>query len=130
MSPSDTVGKINQRAYNTADKISWTCIAIDGDKRDWHKDDIFTYDESGSRSVYVSAEDYLLDKFVEITLYNFRMEPIHTETFKGNPKIIFNITKELSKKLVKGIYYCSLSVFNEDVSLPIFSSKDCTLLVK
>ena len=127
--PSPLEGALMQRAYNTADKRSWTCTDIVDNTFIWTEDAEFTYDESG-KSVYVTAADYMKDKQVCVTLYNFRMEPIHSETFNGNTKIIFSITTELSKKLVRGIYYCSLTVFNDSVNLPIFSSADCTLLVK
>ena len=70
------------------------------------------------------------DKHVNITIYNFRMEPIHTEVFDGTSTVTLKVTKELSEKLVKGIYYCSLTVFDDTINLPIFSNKDCTLLVK
>lgn len=129
--PSETVGSIHQRAYNVTDKKSWTCTFIDTDeKRVWSLDeDEFKYPEQGE-SVYVTASDYLEDKQVEVTLYNFRMEPVYSQVFTGQTKIILPITTELSKKLLKGIYYCSLVVFNDTVNLPIFSSNDCTLLVK
>lgn len=124
-------GYVDQRAYNIVDLRSWTCMSINTKgERVWKIDDEFIYDVSGSDSVYVSAKDYLKDKFIDVTLYNFRMEPIHTETFNGTSKVVFTINKELSEKLVKGIYYCSLTVRNDRINLPIFSSKDCTLLVK
>lgn len=127
--PSNKTGKTDLRAYNIVDKKSWTCQGEVNNEFIWNEDEVFTYSEEG-KSVYITASDYLADKQIEVTLYNFRMEPIHNEVFKGQPKIIFPITTELSKKLLKGIYYCSLTVFNESVNLPIFSSTDCTLLVK
>ena len=127
--PSPFTGALMQRAYNTADKRSWTCTDIVDNEFIWTEDAEFTYDESG-KSVYVTAADYMKDKQVNVTLYSFRMEPIHSELFEGNTKIIFPITTDLSKTLLKGIYYCSLTVFNDSVNLPIFSSADCTLLVK
>lgn len=127
--PSSAVGRLGQRAYNVIDKRSWTCSSIHNEVHVWTEDKEFTYREEG-QSVYVTAEDYLADKQVEVTLYNFRMEPIHTEIFAGKSKVILAITPELSKKLLRGIYHCSLNVFNDSVNLPIFSSTDCTLLVK
>lgn len=128
--PSKTTGKVMQRAYNVVDLRSWTCMIVDADgNSDWKEDDDFTYSETG-KSVYLSAADFLKDKKVDISLYNFRHEPIHTEVFDGTTKVIFNITPELSKKLIRGIYYCSLTVFNDEVNLPIFTNSDCTLLVK
>ena len=127
--PSSTDGRIHQRAYNVADERSWTCEYINNGECIWVEDNDFTYSEEG-KSVYVTAESYMSDKQVEVTLYNFRMEPIHTEVFPGTTKVILTITPELSKKLLRGIYYCSLTAFNESVNLPIFSSNDCKLLVK
>ena len=94
--PSPLEGALMQRAYNIADKRSWTCTDIVDNAFIWTEDAEFTYDESG-KSVYVTAADYMKDKQVDVTLYNFRMEPIHSETFNGNTKIIFPITTELSK---------------------------------
>lgn len=127
-----TCGSLNQRAYNTADLRSWTLKQIIEENHYyiWEEDSEFTYDETSDVSIYVSAEDFLSDKHLEVTIYNFRMEPIHQKTFKGASKIVVPITTELSKYMKKGLYYCSLVVFNEDIRLPIFDSHDCTLLVK
>lgn len=127
--PSEDTGTINQRAYNVVDKISWTCTGSVEDKRVWTQDTEFRYPEQGT-SVYISANDYLKDKQIELTLYNFRMEPVHTQLFTGKPKVIFPITTELSKKLLRGIYYCSLKVFNDAVNINVFDTADCMLLVK
>ena len=125
-----TSGRLNQRAYNIAELRSWTLTRIVDNNYIWEEDEEFIYDESSDTCVYVSAEDFLSDKHVDLTIYNFRMEPIHQETFEGTSKIIFEITPELSNKMKKGIYYCSLTVFNDNMKLPIFGSHDCTLLVK
>lgn len=127
--PSPGYGKLGQRAYNTIDKRSWTCTNIMDGKFVWTEDEEFKYQECG-KSVYVVAEDYLVDKQIEVCLYNFRMEPIHTQLFDGTSKIIFQINKDLSAKLLKGLYYCSLTVVDSSVRLPIFDSHDCVLLVK
>ena len=125
-----TQGFLNQRAYNIADLRSWTLTSIIDNNYIWEEDEEFMYDEYSETCIYVSAEDFLADKNVDVTLYNFRMEPIHQETYKGTSKIIFPITQELSKTLKRGIYYCSLTVFNDEVRIPVFGSHDCTLLVK
>ena len=127
--PSETEGALLLRAYNVVDMISWTCTNIVDGKFVWTPDSEFTYSDQG-KSVYVSTEDYLKDKNVEVTLYNFRQEVIYTQIFEGTPKIILPITPELSKTLLRGIYYCSLTVYNDSVNLPIFTSSDCVLLVK
>lgn len=127
---STTIGTIGQRAYNIIDLISWTCVGIIKNEYIWEQDLEFTYPLNGDKSIYLSSEDYLKDKQIELILYNFRMEPIHKQLFNGSPNIIFSIDPELSKTLVKGVYYCSLHVFNDSVYQTIFDSTDCTLLVK
>ena len=127
-----TVGKLNQRAYNTATHRSWTCTYVSeaDNKYGWTEDAEFTYSEDSPKQVYVDATTFLKDKNVEVVLYNFRMERIHAKTFKGTTKIIFEIDTQLSQELVKGIYYCSLTVFDDKINLPIFNSHDCVLSVK
>lgn len=125
-----TMGKVGQRLYNIIDLRSWTCVAKTNGRYLWNEDEQFTYPLRSNRSVYLSAEDYLKDKEVEVTLYNFRMEPICKKVFPGRPTVIFGIDKELSQHLVKGIYYCSVAVFNDSVYYTIFDSNDCNLLVK
>lgn len=129
----DTKGHIGRRAYNIADLISWTCTQAFPEEGlyVWEQDKEFEHDLAGATTcVYISASDYLAKKQLELQILNFRFEPILTKTFKGTTKLIFNIDKELSSKLVKGIYYCSLTVVNDNVRTPIFGAKDCTLLVK
>ena len=125
-----TVGKVGQRLYNITDFKSYTCVAVTSGKYVWQEDEVFTYPSSAERSVYVSASDYLKDKNVEVTIYNFRMEPICKKVYTGSTIIIFPIDKELSDTLVKGIYYCSLRVFTDTTSVLAFEPTDCKLLVK
>ena len=126
-----TKAYVNQRAYNIADFKSWTCInVVDNTYYIWEEDAEFEYDETSSTSIYVPAQYYLEDKFVQLTIYNFRLEPIYQESTKAGTSVLFEIDPELSKRLTKGLYYCSLDVYNEDTQKTIFSPKDCTLLVK
>lgn len=128
---TNTLGKVNQRAYNIVDFRSWTCSAVTTTgKYIWEEDAEFTYPLNADRSVYISAVDYLKDKKVEVTLYNFRMEPICKKLYDAAPTIIFQIDRELSTVLSKGIYHCSVTVFNEEVCYTIFDANDCDLLVK
>ena len=125
-----TVGTIGQRVYNIVDLRSWTCIGILRGEYIWEEDEEFTYPLNSDKSVYISSEDYLNGKNVEVTLYNFRMEPICKKIYAAKSTIIFTIDKELSSQLFKGIYYCSVKVFDKDVSVTVFDTNDCTLLVK
>lgn len=119
-----------QRAYNTADLRSWTCVQIADNYYIWQEDDDFTYDESSAHSIYVDARTFLTDKYLDFKIYNFRLEPIYEKMLSGTTQVVIPITQELSKRMKKGIYYCSLSVVNDTTNLPIFTSHDCTLLVK
>lgn len=128
--PDIAQGTINQRAYNIVDLRSWTCTAQVGSTYVWTEDSEFTYDENGTKDVYISAEDYLKDKYVQVTIYNFRMNPIHTQKFKGSPKVILAIDKELSQKMTCGVYYCEAVVFDDDVTIPVFTKQDCIFNVR
>lgn len=127
--PPSEEGKLNQRAYNISDKLSWTCTGIIDDTRIWTKDRVFTYPENG-KSVYVSANDYLKDKSVIVTLYNFRMEEIYNQIFAGTTRVRLEIDKQFSESLSKGVYYCSLKVFDDNVNITVFDIKDCVLNIK
>ena len=125
-----TIGKIGQRFYNVADMKSFTCVAQYSHGYYWEEDRVFTYPTSASKSVYISADSYLSNKQVEVTIYNFRLEPICKKVFGGAPTIRFFIDKELSNALVKGVYYCSLRVYDEITNTVVFEPSDCKLLVK
>lgn len=127
---TQTMGKVGQKAYNIVDLKSWRCAAVSAMQFIWQEDAEFTYPLNSDRSVYISAADYLKDKEVEVTLYNFRMEPICKKVFAASPTIVFAIDRELSAALPKGIYHCSVTVFNKDVCYTVFDANDCDLVVK
>lgn len=129
---NNTVGYIGQKAYNMLDLKSWTCSIINGTEYTWTLDNVLTYLEDESHKVFVTAKDYLTDKTIRIKLYNYRYEEIYSKEFEGNTTINFLIDKELSNTLVKGIYYCTLTVCNDAqcLYLPVFKDKDCQLIVK
>ena len=79
---------------------------------------------------YVTAADYLLNKIATLTIYNFRMEAIYTKTSNAAEEISLTIDPELSQKLLRGIYYCSLVVSDFASHETIFSPQDCKFLVK
>ena len=127
-----TKGYVGQRAYNVVDFKSWTCVVTDDEHGYvWEQDAEFDHDRADAeKSIYVSAKDYLSDKKLEFKILNFRFETVHSEEFDGCTRLIVPITKDLSNKLVKGIYYSTLTVFTDSLRTPIFGAKDCTLLVK
>ena len=129
--PSEhTPGFVGQRLYNIADLRSWTCASIIESRYIWNQDEVFTYPQDSERSVYMSASDYIKDKTIEISLYDFRREKIYSQTFAGSTRVILTIDRELSERLTKGIYYCSVKVFNNSMCQVIFDAQDCSLLVK
>lgn len=79
---------------------------------------------------YVSAKDYLADKTATVNIYDFRMNVIYSKSLPASENVIITIDSELSSKMVKGIYYCSLVVSNSKSHETIFDSKDCKFLVK
>ena len=81
---------------------------------------------------YVTAEDFLLGKKILFTLYDFRREEILHKEYDASTKILFEIDYKLSRELVKGTYYCSLQVYDEDdlFAKTIYAQQDCTLTVK
>lgn len=125
--PSTVGAKINQRAYNIADLKSWT---YNNSVDHWVEDNEFTYPQDSEKSVFMDATTFLSDKNVKVTFYDFRHYPVHEQTFAGATKIIIQITPELSKKFNKGIYYCTVEVFNPFISMKVFDTTDGHLLVK
>ncbi len=118
------------RYYNIEDLKSWSSY-IDNGVTHWVEDAEFKYPEGGTRTIYMSASKYLEDKSVVVTLYNFRMEPIHTwHPEVQNSKVVCTVDKDLSARLQKGVYYCNVTVENELVKFTIFDTNDCLLLVK
>lgn len=98
---------------------------------------------------YVDITDFIKDKVFTFRLFNFRHEIIYEITKPGTqvmlapncplgdgiidiptPTLSICIDSELSKKLVKGIYYCSLIASGESFKETLFDTSDCKLLVK
>lgn len=129
--PSENIpAYVGQKCYNIVDLKSWTCTHVLKNQSYWKQDEEFTYPTEDGRSVYISADEYIKDKVVELVIYNFRHEKLYIETYQGTSTIIFDITSEVSKTLKEGIYYCSLRVFNDNTSITIFNNDDCKLIVR
>lgn len=87
-----------------------------------------TYEGSNE---YVDAAEFMKEKQVTIELYNFRRELITTRTLAGSNVIVFEIDEALSKELIRGNYYCTLTVFdNSGLNKTLFYQDDCTLFVE
>lgn len=125
-----TEGRLGQKAYNIVDYKSWKCVAYVGNYYSWELEPDFIYPVGGEKSIYVDASDYMKDKTITFTIYNFRLEPIYNRNFAGTSEFKLQVDKELSDILLKGIYYCSLEVSGKDSHQTLFSPEDCKLLVK
>ncbi len=128
---NQTKGILNQKAYNITDFKSWTLTSITSDDYIWTLDETFNNPEEGLRNIYISAEDFIKDKQITFTLYNFRWEEIDTKLYDGSTDINYIIDDELSKKLVKGVYYGKLTIWQgTSLIATIFQQDDCTFTVK
>lgn len=85
---------------------------------------------------YITAKDFLSDKLATIKLYNFRREEIvekvyDLSTLPDPTSVTFVIDEGLSKKLVKGVYYITLTISDKTgFNTTIFYQEDCNLFVK
>lgn len=129
--PSETTkGYVGQVAYNTADYKAWKCSTIVDKRYIWTQEGEIGYNSALSRSIYIDASDYLRDKNIELKIFDFRYNQIYSKIIAGTEKALFEIDKELSTKMIPGIYYCSLEVYNDRVNQKIFGTDNCKLLVK
>ena len=110
----DTVGLLNQKAYNIVDLKLWICKTLDQSIYNWVEQDKFTYPTHGKKMVTLNSDIDMSDKSIEVNICNFRKEVIYTETFSGQTSVKVNIDKDLSKKLLKGIYYITFSIVGEN----------------
>ena len=110
----DTVGLLNQKAYNIVDLKLWICKTLDQSIYNWVEQDKFTYPTHGKKMVTLNSDIDMSDKSIEVNICNFRKEVIYTETFSGQTTVKVNIDKDLSKKLLKGIYYITFSIVGEN----------------
>ena len=94
---------------------------------------------------YINVSDFLSDKEILIQLYNFRQEElvidkkIIQKTFgieqliqnsDGSVSLVFEIDDQLSKDLVRGIYFISLKVIAKGLQDTLFQQSDAILTVK
>jgi hypothetical protein len=105
---TSTIGFKGQKAYNIKDRICWTCLGIYDDFYVWSEDEDITYDESGTKEI--TFETDMTDKSMEVTIYNFRWEPIKTFSNSDYNCILIDINTELSKELVSGLYKCRIRI--------------------
>ena len=57
----------------------------------------------------------MTDRYILVNIYNFRWEEMYSQQAEiGESDIIIKVDKELSEKLVSGIYYCVVKICSEE----------------
>lgn len=116
---TSTVGYTGQKAYNLADRCSWTCSGVAQPYYIWVKDAELTLPTSGTKEVYFT-EDFT-NKTVSIDIYNFRWESVFHTDLDAAKNVQLSIDEGLSNQLSEGIYYCKVKLLGED---------ECTVVSK
>lgn len=85
----------------------------------------------GDSEEYVTAEDFVKDKTITLKIYNFRREELIHIDYEGATTITFEIDDKITKIFKKGVYYCSLDLWNgNSFNRTIYMQENCTLTVK
>jgi len=129
---SSTVGYVNQKAYNVIDLISWTCTAIvesETVEYTWTIDSEFVYPTTG-KGVYFTIDNYLRGRTVRATLYNYKHEQVDSRILEGSSIVDYRIDAELSAKLIRGTYYLTIVICDQNRDSYITAADDIMLTVK
>lgn len=109
-------GYQGQRLYNIVDLTSWTMIQavpIDGGTNYlWKKDATFTYPTYGELSLKLIPD--MRDKTIVAQILNFRREEEFKFEFYAVNDCTIEITPDISKKLLQGIYYLRVTIQSEN----------------
>lgn len=138
--PDSTVeGYKGQKAYNTYDLNCWICESLDQSIYNWKKLDKFVVPENGKKSIHVKSNHIFTNSTAKVTISNFRYEEVYSASIELSPNessaFSIVIDKELSTKLLKGIYNCLVEVFNEnnlyvDSSFKLFVNTSTRNIIK
>ena len=109
----ETVGKLNQRAYNIYDLKCWKCATLDRTIYNWVEEDTFNYPVNGIKEVQL--KEHTIEGKAIIRIFNFRWEEIKSFEVDMADTVSVEISKEISQELLKGIYNCSVDINNERV---------------
>lgn len=121
--PNDsTTGIKGQKAYNTVDLKCWICTSLDSSIYEWKEICNFIFPKKGTQEITLFSKynnKNLQDEnniSIKFTIRNFRYEILYSNIYSSDGDIDIIIDKELSAILLKGIYYCSVEIFNENIS--------------
>lgn len=85
----------------------------------------------GDSENYITAEEFLQNKKITFKLFNFRREEIISTDYDASTTITFTIDEVLAKKLKKGVYYCSLDIWDGIAfNRTIYTQESCSLTIK
>ena len=108
-----TIGTfLGQKAYNTVDAKSWTYVGATTDSYVWVEDEFVMYQVDGDRTIQLDRD--MKNKSIKVDIYDFRWNHIHTFENSNSANIECEFTKELSDKIARGIYYCTIRIVTEN----------------
>ena len=109
-----TVAEVEgQQAYNIVDCKSWTFSGKTENLYIWVEDTELTYPVNGDKSIMINTD--MTDAHIQLDIYNFRWENIHTQNGEiGESDIVLHIDEEISKLLKPGVYYVTLKICSEE----------------
>ena len=79
---------------------------------------------------FIQLNELLSSKKAVIRLLDFRNNIIVEKVLDASTNVVFQVDKELSKQLVRGVYYCTLTIVGDDFQKTIFSNEDAVFNVK
>lgn len=110
---NNTVGIYKgQQAYNTVDGISWTFVGQSADIYIWKQDEKLTYPMDGDKKLIIKKD--MQNKSIVVDIYNFRWENLMSFTNDNSSTIDISINDDVNKKLLKGVYYCTVFIVDSD----------------
>lgn len=112
-----TASHIGQRAYNIVDCKSWVYFGKINSLYVWAEDDSLTYPSDGNVKITLNRD--MSNKNLQLDIFNFRWEHIHSFVVNNTPDIDLVLDKELSDKLPASVYYCVIKITDEDSSQTI-----------
>jgi hypothetical protein len=108
----DTIGKIGQYCYNTADILCWQCIGIIDEQYLWKQKDSFIIPSYGTKKIFINPD--FTNSVLEVNILNFRREVIDTILLTSLENIDYCIDEELANLLIPGLYFITLTLKDEN----------------
>lgn len=115
LSPNNTVeGYYGQKAYNTIDCTSYTCYGYNINGYIWETDDVFVWDDCGTRTIELTPG--MADSVLEVNLYDFRGKLLLTKNELGSNTLEWQFTEEDYKSLYCGMFRCEVNLIRPEYS--------------